>query len=391
MDNKENTEIQSNGFFNIVKIILSSSFKVLADVLATCFIGLPFLAYYALNHIFSYLGYSENQSDYYSISTLIVIVVAAILIVSVKHAIDESNEKILKHLKVKERELASLHDCKVKELETINFQFRNDMDRREITLRNLQKQYDEKVENFNSIVNEKSQTYPWLATLFSELKYIEDEKISHHFKHKPHPAIKAAEEISRIAKEKRALQKLNKMYEYQLNYYENLFPWLEDFKELDPVSAYKIVNELETDMSSEYESVREWLSPEDYKNLPSSEKWQLALQRYLSKQKTNWEVGIDYERYIGYIYENKGYLVKYQGALLGLEDMGRDLQATSNKETVIIQCKRWSASKTIHEKHIFQLYGSLVQLRIERNDNSIRGIFITSASLSPVAKNAQTI
>ena len=71
---------------------------------------------------------------------------------------------------------------------------------------------------------------------------------------------------------------------------------------------------------------------------------------------------------------------------MGLEDMGRDLLVEKGDETLVIQCKRWAKSKTIHEKHIFQLYGSLVVASIKDPKRTYKGIFITSTTLSSLAK-----
>lgn len=235
------------------------------------------------------------------------------------------------------------------------------------------------------LIKEKEQKYPWMAQQFADLFYMFDLEVSAGLKYKKYPAYKAAEQVSLIAKEKREIQKALKMVEYQINFYENTFPWLEEFKEIDPKEAWAYAKGAEKE-ESEYEILRDWLSPEEYKNLPTHQKYQLALDRYKKRQKTKWEIGIDFERYIGYILESKGYKVKYQGALLGLEDMGRDLIATNDKKTLVIQCKRWSKEKEIHEKHIFQLYGSVVLLSCQKPSNIYEGVFVTTTTLSDVAK-----
>ena len=54
------------------------------------------------------------------------------------------------------------------------------------------------------------------------------------------------------------------------------------------------------------------LSPKEYNKLSDTEKYQLALDRYLNrKNKSLWEIGISFERYIGYLCENRHYEVKY--------------------------------------------------------------------------------
>jgi len=57
------------------------------------------------------------------------------------------------------------------------------------------------------------------------------------------------------------------------------------------------------------------LPEEEYQKLSSAERNQLALNRYWTRPKSNWQLGRDYERYIDYIYEADGYNVYYQGIL----------------------------------------------------------------------------
>ena len=176
-----------------------------------------------------------------------------------------------------------------------------------------------------------------------------------------------------------------KLAENQLAFYEELFPWLEEFKEIPPNDAWDMVKGT-TSAESEYDHYKNWLSPEEYNHLSKSERNQLALDRYKKRHKSNWEIGIEYERYVGYKYEMRGFRVSYIGATQGLEDMGRDLVAQNGNKTYIIQCKRWAQEKTIHEKHIFQLYGTTVLYRMSHPKENIQPLFVTTANLSDTAK-----
>ena len=88
------------------------------------------------------------------------------------------------------------------------------------------------------------------------------------------------------------------------------------------------------------------------------------------------------------MYSTLGYEVDYNGSYSGLDDLGRDLICKKGNQVSIIQCKYWSTVKQIHEKHIFQLYGTLVSYCIENNRNikEIIGILITNIELSDRAK-----
>ena len=141
------------------------------------------------------------------------------------------------------------------------------------------------------------------------------------------------------------------------------------------------------DIDENYDRVKDYLSEEEYNNLTITERNQLALNRYINKEKTKWQIGRDYELYIGHIYRQKGYDIEYNGIIKKLEDLGRDIIATKNLETLIIQCKNWAKDKFIHEKHIFQLYGTMILYKIEHVFTEVKGIFITTTKLSQTAKD----
>jgi hypothetical protein len=72
--------------------------------------------------------------------------------------------------------------------------------------------------------------------------------------------------------------------------------------------------------------------------------------------------------------------------------MGRDLICRKDGCVHIVQAKDRGAETIIHEKHIFQLYGT-VQLYVMDQEQAlipakVKAIFITAPSLSPVAQRA---
>ena len=239
-------------------------------------------------------------------------------------------------------------------------------------------------EDLQEITNDSSQSYPWLSKLFADYYFIQDQAFISQIRTNPNIKSTAAEVRKQLMHDNRDLRIQNKMYEYQLHFYETIFPWLEEFKELSPQDAY--ASQILVDDKSEYETLRSWLSPEEYNSLSSSQKFQLALDRYQRRSKTKWEIGIEYERYIGYLCEQQGYHVTYTGATLGLEDMGRDLVLSNGNKRIVIQCKRWAQEKTIHEKHIFQLFGSCILLEQQHPGMSVSGVFVTTANLSETAR-----
>ena len=230
------------------------------------------------------------------------------------------------------------------------------------------------------LIKERAERYPIIAGVISDLYGIYYDKIAKHLDSKSRPAHGAAETVRNLKREGKALAKAKKELEFKLAYIQELFPNINDIFE----SGFNDEEfELETDETTD--RVRLYLSDEEYSKLSVTERNQRALDNYVANRKSKWQVGRDYEMYIGYLCEQKGYKVEYTGIIQKLEDMGRDLVATKGNEVLIIQCKNWAQEKTIHEKHIFQLYGTVIMYSLN-SMLKVRGVFITTTKLSPTAK-----
>ena len=71
--------------------------------------------------------------------------------------------------------------------------------------------------------------------------------------------------------------------------------------------------------------------------------------------------------------------------------MGIDIIATKDNEAKIIQCKRWVKEKTLHEKHIFQLYGSSLVYGMKNPDKNVIPVFVTTTNISDLARECAKI
>lgn len=225
----------------------------------------------------------------------------------------------------------------------------------------------------------------WLAEFIAEAEEARDRR-DDYLRHKSHPARKSAEIVREIKQEKRLLTERVKFLEYQLKAYEEYFPQLEEYRDLIldervPLSAgVDNLEELEAaDPSQRY------LTGEEWERLSVTERNQLALDRYLARPKSDWEIGRYYERYLGHLRETAGWAVTYHGALRGFEDLGRDLICMKDGVVEIVQAKCWSMSKVIHEKHLFQLFGTTVHYRLANRRARVTPVLATTNSLSEVA------
>lgn len=235
---------------------------------------------------------------------------------------------------------------------------------------------------------ESTQGFPWLANALADYEHLKDENLASYLRNKPHPAYSSAAEVSRIAKEKRELIRSLKRTQYVLNYYENLFPWLQDYIDIDPeevrVQSYSN-DEIE-------DEVARFVSKQEYQKLSVTERNQLALDRYINTNHSKSQIGKMYERQIGYMMEQKGYTVEYKGILDGFDDLGRDLICRGSGCIYVVQCKCWASNKLIREAHINQLYGTYIKFKIEEHKHRslfeipIYPLFVTTTTFSDTAK-----
>lgn len=234
----------------------------------------------------------------------------------------------------------------------------------------------------------------WLARYIAESERAFDEYIAHQLRHKKRPALKAAEEVSAARAERRQVKERLKQLEYQLMSLREYFPFLDEYEEIILDEAVPLgAGRANLDALEEADPVLHFVAKADYERMSRTERNQLALDRYLSGTLGPTAVGRLYERYLGFLYETDGWTVEYHGIVKGFEDLGRDLICLRGDEIKIVQAKCWSSQKTIHEKHIFQLFGTTQLYLMNRRASDlfapkVSSVFVTTTSLSPVARQA---
>lgn len=180
------------------------------------------------------------------------------------------------------------------------------------------------------------------------------EEYENYFKNKKRPSIKSAEILSEIKDDYKNLKIENKKLKLILSEFidDDIKKESTKFQFDSKEKAYKYGR----------------LSKDEWNKLTYIEKLDIVLKKYINSWKDKLNIGLEFERYCGYLYENKGYQVKYWGILNGKSDGGIDLIA-KNKDTVLyIQCKYWSNHKTIRENTITQLFGSALKIAIDNGD-----------------------
>ena len=274
--------------------------------------------------------------------------------------------------------------------------------------RELFKEYKNEVkESLDILLKEKSKGFPWLATAIADYYENFDLIFAKYLRTKKRPAFVQAERIKEIAKEKRLFKKEFHTTKYIIEYYETLFPWLREYVGFNSDELIKSI--YKENITGDEDPVSFYITKSEFENLSVTERNQRALDRYWDRDKDPWQIGRDYERYIGYLYELKGFKVEYHGIEKVKEDLGRDLIVTKGHQIEIIQCKYWSPQKgfPIRENHITQLYGTTIKYFLDHKkknhriqldlfpellkQSNIIPVLTTTTELSETAKEFATV
>lgn len=238
--------------------------------------------------------------------------------------------------------------------------------------------------NLKKLLSSNIEAIPWLAGMMADFLTYDLEllakKLDWGYDVKREKKVASIREIRKDAKSRIEEAKIAI---YQLEYLKTLFPGLSDVLESD-YTTLEFRGKI-----PEHDVVRDYLSKEEWYALSTPQRNQLALDRYIqSRSKSKWQIGRDYELSVAYQYSCHGFEVDTFGSYMGLEDLGRDLIVKRGNNIQIIQCKYWSQKKEIHEKHLFQLYGTVVSYTIENDSqpNTVIGVFVTNTTLSYMAK-----
>lgn len=179
-------------------------------------------------------------------------------------------------------------------------------------------------------------------------------------------------------------------YEFLLNVFPELAPYLDDDSSLISVSDYDNFDNMKDDT----DRVIYYMSREEYQKLTVTQRNQLALDRYVEGRKKHArDAGYDYEMYCAYRLEQNGFSVDRHGISHGLEDLGRDLIARKGDVIYVIQCKRYKHDRFVHENTICQLFGTTYHYmkQLMKTPSLFEGprvspILITSGLVSDTAK-----
>lgn len=242
----------------------------------------------------------------------------------------------------------------------------------------------------DALKKEAIKDFPTIAQMLDELERNEERNIFFSMMMR---APKSAEKVQIAQEEARKWKSEYLFVKRRMDVYAAFAPWLDEYMECsveEVIEAKREEDRRKMEQKDEDDPVKRFLTAQDYARLSEVERNQLALDRYWGNRvkKNLWLVGIQYERYVGWLYESKGYRVVYHGAVKGREDLGIDLIATKGKVTYVVQCKRYSEIKRIpvRENAVAQIFGAAKVYQYEQGGGRVIPVLYTSFELSDEAR-----
>ena len=241
------------------------------------------------------------------------------------------------------------------------------------------------------------------AELIAKLDGLNYNAAAYFLRYKSPPAPATADKIEKEFKQEyvkwRTLyEELYAKYQFLCETFPDLRLYIDDEKSLLKLAELNSFD----DFQDETDRVANYLSKEEWMRLTPTQRNQLALDRYIQRDKDNLTIGLEYEMYAEYVLRTKGFKTIPHGILNGLNDLGRDIIAWkddkfeplfsdaydifSDTYVYIIQCKLRSQETVIHENVICQVYGSAIEYELEHPERQAIPTICTNVPLSETAQ-----
>jgi hypothetical protein len=144
-------------------------------------------------------------------------------------------------------------------------------------------------DHLTTVISEKLQHFPWLATAYADLQALPMERDAQEMIFKKNPARIAAERVKEHAKRVREAEKLFRLTKYRIDFYEKLFPWLievsgEDIGALIEKSREEDFRTADDIVADDEDPAARWLSKQEWEALSTTARNQRALDRWKARR-----------------------------------------------------------------------------------------------------------
>ena len=174
----------------------------------------------------------------------------------------------------------------------------------------LSKEYTKK-ENVVKNILESRFPFNYVSSLYTDAITAVFDRAASNLQFKPNPAYTAAETVKSLKREvRRYIEEYRIMlykYEYLLKQFPELEKYVDDYEAIEATCGEVRIDEVKNDIrQGQRLDIKE-----EYNSMEADERNQLALDRYINgNSKSKWEIGRDYELYIGYRFREEGWEVE---------------------------------------------------------------------------------
>jgi hypothetical protein len=211
----------------------------------------------------------------------------------------------------------------------------------------------DQISQIQTIATEKSIGFPWLAKAYSDFFYLHDMRIAEKLEFEKDKKAEGLLKIKEIALARRNAEEKLRLFQYLLEFYECLFPWLAEFRE-SATDEFSLKEEFEIPGGYKIDPVLALLSEEEIQSLNTLEQKQAALERFLQKRDTKWKRTQDFERALCFPFLRDGWNVQFYGLIPNFPDLMRLMVGKKREEngekTMALFCRSGSDGKELNVK-----------------------------------------
>ncbi len=304
----------------------------------------------------------------------------------------EFNNKCEAERRKKEFDLRLKDMQLTKKFEQKEAELKEEINKERKAIEEISTRTDQRIDNTSKVIKS---SFPFIlsSSLVADMNTFIYDQAAKFLVEKSHPAYKAADIVKELKDVAKTQIFESKQIQYRLETLLGIFPELSSYLDEDEatisLSKYESIDEFQ----EEYDRAKDYLSREEYESLGVDERNQLALDRYHNSPKSPWRIGVEYEQYIEYLLQQKGYSTIPFGSQMGINDLGRDIIAKNIENgqyvTYIIQCKNWSRKKRkeIHENVVCQIYGTALEYELSQNSfEKVVPVIVSTVPLSTMAQ-----
>jgi hypothetical protein len=168
------------------------------------------------------------------------------------------------------------------------------------------RELDGKRADLDALIRDRFDGFEFIARAWADYELALAESQAGALVRKRRPAKKAADTVREKGRQLAEARRRAKLAEWIVALYEFHFPWLPELRNLEEEQSFVEGSDDGDDPLRREDPAARWLSAEEWKALPTVERNQRALDRYLASRKTPWQIGRDYERYVGAIVGARG-------------------------------------------------------------------------------------